>query len=327
MQTPIDQTGQPNTTEELPMIHLGEIRIAPLGVGVWAWGDKGFWGYGTDYGRSDVEAAYQSSIDAGLRLFDTAELYGRGESERILGEIVRAHGGDPVIASKFAPFPWRLSAKELRTALDKSLERLGMPSIDLYQIHWPYTLLSIQSLMDALADAVAEGKIRYAGVSNYSADQMRRAHEALARRGVPLVSNQVEYSLLKRKPETNGVMAACRDLQVVLIAYSPLAQGLLTGKYTPDNLPSGFRRFSGGFNKGNVRAALSVAEILRMIGENYGKTPGQVALNWLARQPGVLPIPGAKNARQATQNAGALGWRLSDDDAAAIDRATAGWKG
>jgi len=307
-------------------ITLGEEQVAPLRVGVWAWGDKSFWGYGKDYGREDVAAAYQASIDAGLRLFDTAEIYARGESERILGELVRSGGGSPLVASKFAPLPWRFSAKELRSALDGSLQRLGLPHIDLYQIHWPYTLLSIQSLMDALADAVAEGKIRAVGVSNYSADQTRRAHELLARRGVPLAANQVEYSLLQRAPEANGVLTACRDLNLVLIAYSPLAQGLLTGKYTPANLPGGVRRLTGRFRAGNVRAALSLAELLRMVGQPHSKTPGQVALNWLIRQGGVLPIPGPKSAHQAVENAGALGWSLTPDEAAAIDRASAGWR-
>jgi aryl-alcohol dehydrogenase-like predicted oxidoreductase len=306
-------------------IGSSDLRVAALGVGAWSWGERLIWGYGRGYGRADIAGAFQISLAAGITLFDTAEIYGRGASERILGDLVRESGADVVIASKYAPLPWRFSARALRHALDRSLERLGIDRLDLYQIHWPFPLVSLPSLMDALADAVADGKVRFVGISNYNADDMRRAHTALARRSVPLVSNQVEYSLLTRAPEVNGVLAACHELNVTLIAYSPLAMGLLTGKYRPGVLPAGPRRFSGRFSAQHLAAVQPVIAMLQQIGTAHGdRTAGQVALNWLI-QRGVLPIPGAKNAHQASENAGALGWAIGSDDITALDGATRAW--
>ncbi|MEE9285392.1 MAG: aldo/keto reductase, partial [Dehalococcoidia bacterium] len=215
------------------------IRVSVLGVGVWSWGARTYWGYGRDFGLSDVEEAFQASIDAGLNFFDTAEIYAGGVSERILGDLVRKSGRELVVASKFAPLPWRVTARSLHKALDATLSRLGLEQVELYQVHFPFSLIRLDSMMQALADAVKAGKIRAVGVSNYGASKMRRAHEALARRGVPLAANQVRYSLLDRRPETNGVLDACRQLNVTLIAHTPLAQGLLTGKYRPGSLPRG----------------------------------------------------------------------------------------
>jgi len=153
---------------------------------------------------------------------------------------------------------------------------------------------------------------------------MRTAHAALARRGVPLATNQVEYSLLQRAPESNGVLDACRELGVTLIAYSPLAMGLLTGKYRPGMAPSGLRRFAQRFSAHNLAAIQPALALARTIGAAHGgKTTGQVALNWLIQQ-GTLPIPGAKNARQAQENAGALGWTLDPNEVEQLDAATRG---
>jgi aryl-alcohol dehydrogenase-like predicted oxidoreductase len=170
------------------------------------------------------------------------------------------------------------------------------------------------------------GKIKAVGVSNYSADQMRIAHAALAKRGIPLASNQVEYSLLHRQPEVNGVLDGCRELGITLIAYSPLAMGALTGKYSAATKASGFRRFLPNFNKKTMDAVQPVIELLRQIGDRYSKTPGQVALRWLIENPLVLPIPGAKNSRQAVSNAGALSFRLTPDEVEAIHQATLPWR-
>jgi aryl-alcohol dehydrogenase-like predicted oxidoreductase len=167
-----------------------------------------------------------------------------------------------------------------------------------------------------MADAVEAGLIRAAGVSNYSADQMLRTHEVLAKRGVPLASNQVEYNLLNRSAERNGVLARCRELGVTLIAYSPLAKGLLTGKYTPENPPPGLRRRL--FRAGHLAAVQPLIGLMREI----GRSPSEVALNWLLSK-GVVPIPGAKNARQAAENAAVLGWRLTADEVIALERASA----
>jgi aryl-alcohol dehydrogenase-like predicted oxidoreductase len=309
---------------------VDELNVAPLGVGAWAWGTTRLWGYGKEYDRSDVGEAFRASMAESVTLVDTAEMYGNGASERILGEILREGGfeGTPVIATKFAPLPYRFSAKSLLKAVDKSLERLGIETIDLYQIHFPNPILKINSLMDALAETVKAGKVRRVGVSNYSADQMKRAHDRLVSHGVSLASNQVEYSLLQRAPETNGVLEACRDLGVTLIAYSPIAKGLLTGKYGPGgDRPVGLvRRMGRAFGEQNLKKIEPVVNILREIGEAHNKQPAQVALNWLITQRNTFPIPGAKNELQAHQNAGALGWEMAGEEAEKLALATLGWR-
>jgi aryl-alcohol dehydrogenase-like predicted oxidoreductase len=315
---------------ELTVGLADELNIAPLGVGAWTWGTTRLWGYGKDYDRSDVGRAFRASMAEGVTLVDTAEMYGNGASERIIGEILREGGfeGTPVIATKFAPLPYRFSSKSLLDALDKSLERLGIETIDLYQIHFPSPILRIKSLMDALAETVKAGKVRRVGVSNYDADQMRQAHDRLASHGVSLASNQVEYSLLQRAPETNGVLEACRDLDVSLIAYSPIAKGLLTGKYSPGgDRPTGLvRRMGRTFGEQNLKKIEPVVNILREIGEAHNKRPAQVALNWLITQKHTFPIPGAKNESQARQNAGALGWEMTGEEAELLELATLGWR-
>jgi aryl-alcohol dehydrogenase-like predicted oxidoreductase len=306
-----------------------ELNVAPMGVGAWAWGTTRLWGYGKEYDRRDVGAAFRASMAEGVTLVDTAEMYGNGASERIIGEILREGGleGRPVIATKFAPLPYRFSAKSLLKAVDKSLERLGIETIDLYQIHFPNPIFKINALMDALAETVKAGKVRRVGVSNYGADQMRRAHYRLASHGVSLASNQVEYSLLRRAPETNGVLEASRDLGVTFIAYSPIAQGLLTGKYGPGVKPSGLvRRMGRAFGEKNLKKVEPVVNILREIGEAHNKEPAQVALNWLITQRNTFPIPGAKNEHQARQNAGALRWEMSGEEAEKLELATLGWR-
>ena len=306
-----------------------ELGVAPLGVGAWAWGTSRLWGYGKEYDRNDVGEAFRASMAEGVTLFDTAEIYGSGASEKIIGEILREgdFDGTPVIATKFAPLPYRFGARSLLDALDKSLVRLGVVTVDLYQVHFPNPVFRIESLMDALAEAVKEGKVRHVGVSNYNVDQMQRAHDRLASHGIKLASNQVEYSLFQRAPETNGVLQACRDLDITLIPYSPIAQGLLTGKYSPGDKPSGLvRRFGKSFGERNLKKIEPVVNILREIGEAHDKQPAQVALNWLVTRQNTLPIPGAKNERQAHQNAGAIGWTMSDEEAEKLDLATLGWR-
>ena len=298
-----------------------------MGVGVWSWGDKSFWGYGQDYTREDVTLAYKACLDTGLNFFDTAEMYGRGESERILGKCIREDGRPVIIASKFAPLPNRLSARSLLEALDASLERLNVKTMDLYQIHWPYSLIGVAALMDALAQAVHSGKVRAVGVSNYGANLMRRAHARLARHDIPLASNQVHYNLIHRKPEKNGVLDACRELNVALIAYSPLEQGLLTGKYRivagQAISVTGPRRFTPAFRTSQRRKIEPLLQTMEDIATTHSKTVGQVALNWLlSKDECIIPIPGAKNVSQASENAGAIGWRLTGEEFKRIDLAS-----
>jgi aryl-alcohol dehydrogenase-like predicted oxidoreductase len=310
-------------------IRLGrsDLEVPRLGVGAMTWGKpsgRSRWGpaklaYGGPAGPEEEERAFQASLSASVDLFDTAAMYSGGASEQRLGEL--AEGRSVVIATKFPP-GWLSKADALPEALDQSLARLRRSAIDLYQHHFPSRRVPIPLLMGLMADAVEAGKVRAIGVSNYSATQLRTAHAALAERGIPLASNQVEYSLLHRAPETNGVLDACRELGITLIAYQPLAQGALTGKYRPGDRPKGIRRFGRYYRGGGLEDAQPVVARLREIGERHSRTPAQVALRWLVQQESVLPIPGAKNGRQAASNAEALSFTLAQAEVEALDRAT-----
>ncbi|GAB4441774.1 MAG: aldo/keto reductase [Anaerolineae bacterium] len=297
-------------------VSLAEIE---LGIGNWAWGDRTFWAGRGVYSDADSRAAFDVSLAHGIRLIDTAEMYGWGRAEKLLGQFIRESGASVYVATKFMPLPWRLTRRRLINALQGSLRRLGLDQVELYQIHWPVPPVPIDTWAEALADAVEQGLARQVGVSNYSASQMRRAFAVLARRGVHLAANQVEYSLLERTPERNGLLRACQELGVRLLAYSPLRQGLLTGKYAPDQPPPGIR----GPRYATQLARLGpLMEVMRALGAAHGgKTPAQVALNWAIRK-GTLPIPGVRDARQAEENAGALGWALTDEEVAALDAAS-----
>ena len=300
-----------------------DVSISVMGLGTWAWGDRSTWGmngYDRTYDFETIRAAYERTVTAGITLLDTAEMYGDGESERIIGRLLcedRAHRDRVVIATKFMPFPWRIPfAAALRKSLRNSLARLGVPFVHLYQIHGPISLRSASAVAAALAAPYKAGLIKAVGVSNYSEGELRAIHAALATHGIPLATNQVEYSLLRTMPESNGLLRACRELGVTLLAYSPLAMGRLTGKYSQANPPPGKRNFSA-FPMAEIEPV--IAELRRCGAAHGDKTPAQVALNWLICK-GAVPIPGAKNAAQAEQNAGALGWRLTADEVAALDR-------
>ncbi len=286
-----------------------------FGLGTWAWGDRLVWGFGSDYGTDDVRAAFKAAIDAGVRLFDTAEVYGQGESERLLGQFMQALDVRPMIATKFAPLPWRLNRGQVVSALQASLKRLRLEQVDLYQVHFPTPLMPVETWAEGLADAVEQGLTRAVGVSNFNAEQTRRTADVLARRGISLASNQVEYSLIERKIERDETLKVCQELGVRVIAYSPIGMGLLTGKYTPANPPSGARAWQ---KRKALRQVGPLVTQLREIGEAHGKTPAQVAINWTICQ-GTLPIPGAKTVQQVESNVGARGWRLTEDELAALD--------
>ncbi len=293
-------------------------EITLLGMGAWQWGDRFYWGFGRGYSETDVQAAFETSLAAGINWIDTAEIYGNGRSERIVGKLVRQSGQKLLVATKFMPFPWRLGKRAFFNALKASLERLQMEQVDLYQIHWPTPPFPVETWARALAEAVERGLIKCAGVSNYNASQVRRTHATLANYGIPLASNQVEYSLLARDIERNGTMATCRELGVTLIAYSPLRKGVLTGKYDPDHPLPGMR--GRLYQRPYLHKVQPLIQRMREFGYEHGsKTPSQVALNWLICK-GAVPIPGAKNARQANENAGALGWRLTAEEVNELDR-------
>jgi aryl-alcohol dehydrogenase-like predicted oxidoreductase len=304
------------------LISLGktDICISALGIGAWQWGDRYMWGYGGGYGDADLRRAFELTLESGINFIDTAEIYGPHTSERKLGEFLQTRATKPIIATKFFPLPWRWDRGALLRALRGSLKRLGLAQVDLYQTHWPFGPLAIETWMEAMAEAVKAGLTRSVGVSNYNLEQMQRAQATLAKHGIALTSNQVEYSLLQRSPERTGVLAACKETGVTLIAYSPLAKGILSGKYTPENLPPGMRRRR--YDRERITAVQPLLGLLKEIGEAHnGKTRSQVALNWLLCK-GVLPIPGAKNPVQAQENAGALGWRLTEAEVAALDAAS-----
>jgi aryl-alcohol dehydrogenase-like predicted oxidoreductase len=298
-----------------------DLKTIPLGIGTWAWGDKLFWTYGKDYGESQVKAAFLRAVELGITLFDTAEVYGLGESERLLGGMIRQVGRSSVqVATKYMPVPWRISANQVVKAIDDSLERLQTKSVELYQIHQPVSFLMGQkTLLEVLASAVKAGKIQAIGVSNYSASQMREAHDFLKQQKIPLAVNQVQYSLLARQIETNGVLQTARDLGITILAYSPLAQGLLTGKYTALKPPNGARQLDPKFGSKGIAKIEPLIKALEELSQTYNHTPAQIALNWLIHRQ-VIPIPGAKNPQQAQENAEAVGWELDPADYAMLSR-------
>ncbi|OKH21509.1 aldo/keto reductase [Chroogloeocystis siderophila] len=312
-------------------IRLGQDgpAVTPLCIGTWAWGDKLFWSYGSDYDANQLREAFNAAVEAGTTFFDTAEIYGFGQSEEFLAQFMQQTTQPVQIATKFGPFPWRFTGQSVSDALTDSLKRLQLTKVTLYQVHWPFTfLLSQETLMNTLADEVQRGRIEAIGVSNYSAEQMREAHNLLAKRGVRLAVNQVRYSLITRQIETNGILDTARELGVTILAYSPLAQGLLTGKYSADNseTPTGARRIDPRFSNDGLRKIEPLLSLLREIGAKRDRTPAQVALNWLIAQGNVIPIAGAKTAAQVKQNAGALGWKLSEDEFTQLDLASRSWR-
>lgn len=317
-------------TDTQPLGRSG-LQVPRLGLGTMTWGDPSGLSrftpaklaYGGAEGADEEALAFESSLAAGVTLFDTAAMYSNGASERRLGELAR--GTTALIATKF-PQRMRATAEEMPRALEGSLARLGRETVDLYQHHFPVKRVDIPTLMGLMADAVVAGKVRAVGVSNYTLEQMRLAYAALAERGVALASNQVQYSLLHRQPETDGVLDACRELDVTLIAYQPLASGLLTGKYLDGLRPRGLRRFMPIFRRSRRESVAAVVALLREIGARHDAGPAQVALRWLMENDAVLPIPGAKNRTQALANAQALGFSLSTEEIEALDDATLAWR-
>lgn len=216
-----------------------DLEVSALGIGTWAWGDKAFWGYNSSQDAALYET-FQTCVSKGINFFDTAEIYGLGKSELLLGRFARESGVKVQMATKFAPIPvpWRLSASSVVDACADSNDRLGVSKSAIYQLHWPL-LFQNDKYLDGLATCYEKGLCVGVGVSNYGASQLRYAHKKLASRGIPLVTNQISYSLLARSPESNGIIKAANELGVRILAYSPLAQGILTGKFNENNIPTG----------------------------------------------------------------------------------------
>ncbi len=280
--------------------HGGD-AVSALGVGT------NRWRQGTNDGA--VFETYQALLDGGVDFIDTAEVYGFGKSERLIGDCIRKDGRPVKVASKFAPFIARTMPRQLIGALDASLARLGLQSLELYYVHFPFPFTPLETFAEGLVEAVKSGKTRQVGVSNFSAEQMRRIADMLGRSGVRLAANEVSYSVMNRKAETNGVLDACKELDVALVAYFPLASGRLAAP------PA-----DGGAPDRTAVLRRTVAEVAQA----HQASVSQVALNWLlGRDPHVIPIPGASKAAHARENVAALGWRLTDDEFAAIEAASA----
>lgn len=300
-------------TKETPSI-WGEDEI---GVGTWAWGDTFYWGFGQDYDKDDLEAVFDYSISLGIDLFDTAEIFGQGQSEMFLGKFLAKTNRPVRIMTKFMPYPWRLWRSALKKALKGSLTRLGVQKIDIYQIHKPLPPVSIETWMEGLLEVYQAGLCKAVGVCNFNRDQMLRAFDYLAREGIHLSCNQMEFNLINREAEKNGLINRCLERGIKPVAYSPLCSGLLSGKYNELYPPKGIRGQT--FNQNYLKNLKPLISTLRDIGMTHGnRSPGQVALNWIICK-GVLPVPGAKNLEQVEQNAGAAGWRLTDEEIVRLD--------
>lgn len=301
------------------MLKLGDtdISISKICVGTWAWGSRIMWGYGKDYTENDLLSVYEESLKSGINFFDTAEVYGMGNSEEIIGRCVQnsVEAGTPVITTKFMPFPWRISANELKKALVKSLKRLGLPRIDLYQIHQPGNL---KKWIDVIGDVFEEGLISAIGVSNYNIEQLKQAYDILDKRGIKITTNQMHYSLIHRNHECDGLLELCKELNITFLAYSPLAQGVLTGKFTPQNPPKGILR-SIRYRKKRLEQIQPLLQVMTEVSRDNGDKPlSQVAINWVLNK-GAIPIVGVKNLRQLKGNIGALDWQLSNGDMTKLD--------
>jgi aryl-alcohol dehydrogenase-like predicted oxidoreductase len=301
------------------------IQITPIGLGVMQFaGGKGVFKFMfSDLSQEDMNAIIQAALTGGINWFDTAEMYGRGKSEQGLANGLKAAGvadEDVLIATKWSPF-FRTAGNMSKTIGDR-LRFLDGYAIDLYQVHQPYSFSSPEDEMNAMADLVEAGKIHTVGVSNFSAERMRRAHAALQKRGLPLASNQVEYSLWKRSIESNGILETAKELGITIIAWGPLASGLLSGKFhqDPDLLaqaPLGRRNM---LNR-KIDKSRPLVEGLTEIGEIYEASPSQVALNWLIHFHGdtVVAIPGASKVKHAQESAGAMQFRLTKEEMDRLD--------
>ena len=302
-----------------------DIEVTPIGLGVMQFaGGKGmFRAMFPEIPQSQMNEIIKTALDGGINWFDTAEMYGLGRSENGLANGLKAAGAesdDVIVATKWSPL--LRTARNIPKSINTRIRYLDGYAIDLYMVHQPYGFSPPEDEMNAMADLVEAGKIRSVGVSNFNADRMKRAHEALEKRGIPLAVNQVQYSLLHRNIETDGVLETAKELGITIVAWSPIARGILSGKFHRDQAvlsatPFG-RRMMLRSNLARTRPLLG---ILEDIAAKYDVTPAQVALNWVINAQGVVvvAIPGVSKVEQAVECAGAMDFTLSDEDMDRLD--------
>jgi len=322
---------------KIPLRSLGQsdLQVSALGLGCWQFSKQTglvgkYWPSLTD---EDTCQIVKLSIDGGINWFDTAEIYGQGKSEQGLSKALKKNGiqpGETIIATKWWPIGRRASS--IKRTIDKRLDYLNGYPITIHQVHNPLGFSSVEKEMNNMADLIEEGKIKYIGVSNFNSTRMKRAYEALDSRGYKLVSNQVVYSILNRKIESNGIMDTARELGITIIAYSPLAQGLVSGKFHEDQKlikkRIGSRKHMSKFKKEGLVQSQPVINKLKNIAEEYNATPSQVALNWLISFHGnmVVAIPGATTIMQAEENTGAMNFTLTPEHLSILDKVSTDYK-
>ncbi len=301
------------------------IRVTPVGLGVMELsGGGGVYGIAfPNLSRDEKNVIIKSALEGGINWFDTAEMYGGGMSERSLAAGLHAAGigsGDVVVATKWSPF--LRTARNIPRTISNRIRFLDGYPIDLYYVHNPRGFSTPEDEMNAMADLVEAGKIRSVGVSNFSPELMRRAHAALQKRGLPLAANQVHYSLLHRRIESDGTLDTARELGVTIVAYTPLASGLLTGKYhhNPDLIKKKFFYWRNRMEP-LIEPSRPLVAALEETAGRYGATAAQVALNWLIHFNGesVVTIFGATKPQQVADGAGAMRFRLAEADLARLD--------
>jgi aryl-alcohol dehydrogenase-like predicted oxidoreductase len=296
-------------------VEVGGVRLSSIGLGTWQFGSRE-WGYGADYADRDAIDITHRALDLGINLIDTAEIYGFGRSERIVGKAIAGSRADAFVATKVFPIVPLGPIVEQRGRA--SARRLGVEQIDLYQVHWPNPVVPLATTMQGMARLVADGTVRHVGVSNFGLSQWRTAERHL---GGTVLSNQVQYSLVTRKAERELLPFAQSEGRIV-IAYSPLAQGFLSARYDGTNTPGGVRAGNSMFLPENVEKAKPLLDALREVAAAHDATPAQVALAWVIRRPNVVAIPGASSVAQLEKNAAAADLDLTEDEDARLTEAS-----
>jgi aryl-alcohol dehydrogenase-like predicted oxidoreductase len=289
--------------------------ISVIGVGTWQFGSRE-WGYGADYAETEAVAIVHRALELGVNLIDTAEIYGFGASERIVGRAIAGRRDDAYVATKV--FPVAPLASVVVQRGHASARRLGVDTLDLYQQHWPNPVVGVRQPMEGMRRLRDDGVVADVGVSNFSAGQWAAADAAL---GSPVRTNQVEYSLVARRPE-RAIIPYAEDHDRVVIAYSPLAQGFLGGRYDEHNRPGGLRGTRTLFLRENLRRGAELIDTLRRVASSHDATPSQVALAWVLHRPNVVAIPGASSVAQLESNVAAADLELSDDEYAELTDAS-----